>query len=474
MNDSIRKYFYEISAIPRPSGKEDKIADYLMEFAKAHGLSAVRDEVNNVLIRKSANGTARDASPVLLQGHTDMVCEKNNGTVHDFLKEGIKIIEEGDFLRADGTTLGADNGYAVAVMLSLLSDTKVVHPPLECLFTTAEETGLDGMQSFDKSLLTARAMINLDSCDETVATAASAGGMTTHFRRNPTTVTPAYKNKILLSVTGLAGGHSGEDINSGRKNALKLCTRLYLAAANVTDTEIVSVSGGNKDNAIPRECSFAFTCADPDSAEVAIRAEEKKIREILAEADHGFTVTTEHSSDEHHVLSHADKEALVSLLRLLPYGPIAMSNSVKDLVETSSNMAIVHAGADGIEVISSSRSSLEAELDDVSALLSLIAKQSGFDAEHKSRYPGWAFNKDSRLQEVYLTSYRNLFGTDASIIGIHAGLECGLVKEAIPDMDILSIGPNMYDIHTPDERLSVSSAGRVYDLLLEMLRALGK
>ncbi len=472
MNDTLRSYFYEISAIPRPSGNEEKIADYLMSFAEAHGLSAVRDAANNVLIRKGGTADHEKAPAVLLQGHTDMVCEKNAGTAHDFLHEGIHIIEEGEFLRADGTTLGADNGYAVAAMLSILADKKIVHPPLECLFTTAEEIGLDGMQAFDKSILRARTMINLDSCDENVATAASAGGVTTHFRRTPAEKIPCGDTALRLTVSGLMGGHSGEDINRGRKNALKLGARLYHAAETATETHMISLYGGNKDNAIPRECTLTFTAADIAAAINAVREEEAKIRLTLCRDDESFNVeiTTEESGG--FALSDTDTTSLMTMIRLLPAGPLAMSNHVPGLVETSSNTAIVHADCREMRLTASSRSSVEAELDDLCTVLAAVAQCAGFSFAHCSRYPGWSFTADSRIQNVYLNTYRNLFGKEGRIIGIHAGLECGLVKQAIPDMDILSIGPDMFDIHTPAEKLSLPSAERVYQLLIRMLAAL--
>ncbi len=474
MNDPVLTYFYEISKIPRPSGKEEKIADYLLAFAKDRNLWATRDRANNVLIRKPASPGCENPPAVLLQGHTDMVCEKNAGTVHNFDTDGIRIMEDGDFLKADGTTLGADNGYAVAVMLSVLADDSIVHPALECLFTTGEEVGLDGMQAFDKSILTARQMINLDSCDETVATAACAGGVRTDFTRSPKAET-AKGTLVRLSVTGLMGGHSGEDIHSGRANALKLCARLYASAEKGNRLSMVSMDGGNKDNAIPRECTVVFLTDDPEKTLSAIRAEEKNIRTTLSSADAGFTVTLTTQDTEGEtvaLLSPADSTALLALLRLLPCGPLKMSYAVPGLVETSSNTAIVCGDVSGITVTVSSRSSVESELDDVCDVLDTAAEACGFSARHYARYPGWDFTVDSPLQKVYLDTYRTLFGTEAKIIGIHAGLECGILKRAVHDMDMISIGPNMYDIHTPDERLSVSSAKKVYRLVLSVLEAL--
>ena len=471
MTHPLFRYFYEISAIPRPSGKEEKIADYLEEFAKEHGLAVLRDAENNVLIRKSASAGFETAPSVLLQGHTDMVCEKNAGTIHDFDTEGIRIIEDGDYLRADGTTLGGDNGYAVAAMLSILADDSISHPALECLFTTGEEVGLDGMKAFDKSVLTSKMMINLDSEEEKIATVACAGGVRTDLTRKP--IVAAVDGTVLrLTVSGLAGGHSGASIHLGLANALKVTARLLTAVKKVTTVQTIEMVGGNKDNAIPRECDVIFAAKDAAVAENAIKSEAERIRETLIGEDNAFNVKIEHVETDAPALSATDSDALLTLIRLLPCGVIRMSPNIAGLVETSSNTAIVRADASAIRVTASSRSSAEAELDDVMSVIDTAAAVTGFETNHHSRYPGWAFTPNSRLQPLYLETYRELFGTDAKIAGIHAGLECGLVKEVIPEMDIISIGPNMYDIHTPDEKLSISSSIRVYDLLVHLLAKL--
>lgn len=464
-------YFYEISAIPRPSGKEDRIADYLVRFAHTHNLTVLRDRANNVLITKKASAGYEHAPSVLLQGHTDMVCEKNADTAHDFDSEGIKIIEDGDFLRADGTTLGGDNGYAVAAMLSILADDTLSHPHLECLFTTGEEVALTGMQAFDKSVLQSKIMINLDSEEENVATVACAGGVRTDLTHTPT-ATAARDTTLELRVRGLAGGHSGASIHLGLANALKVTARLLTAVRKVTSLRIIEMTGGNKDNAIPRECDVVFAVGNADLAETAIRVEEDRIRETLISEDRTFRAEIMRVETGAPALSTADSDALLSLIRLLPCGVIRMSPDIDGLVETSSNTAIVRADASAIKVTASSRSSVEAELDDVMSIIDTAAAVTGFTANHHSRYPGWAFTSNSRLQPLYMEAYRELFGKEAKIAGIHAGLECGLVKEVIPEMDIISIGPNMYDIHTPDEKLSISSSIRVYDLLVHLLKKL--
>ncbi len=463
-------YFYEISAIPRASYKEEKIAAYLVEFAHEHHLDVYTDEAHNVLIRKAASAGYEHAPAVVLQGHTDMVCEKNACCTHNFDTDGIRIIREGDRLRADGTTLGADDGFAVAAMMTILADDTLAHPTLECLFTTAEEVGMDGMRAFDKSLLSGRMMINLDSCEEAFATAACAGGVRTDFRRGAA-AEAANGQMIRLFVSGLCGGHSGEDINRGRGNALKLCARLLSV---IGEFRFIRLSGGDKDNAIPRECEAWILADDPAAAKERIAEEAARITRELSAADSAFRaeITCEDFSGS--VISADDSRALLSLLRILPCGPLSMSTGIADLVESSSNTAVVRTSEEGIQITVSSRSSVESKLDDICALLECCASLCGFSCEHYSRYPGWDFRRDSRMQQVYLSSVREVLGREGKIIGIHAGLECGLLSRAIPEMDMISIGPDMFDIHTPAEQMSVSSAERMYRLVCHMLASIRK
>lgn len=467
--DNVLEYFYEISSIPRPSYHEDRIADYLVAFAHSHGLEVLRDNVHNVLIRKRASAGKTDAPSVLLQGHTDMVCEKNGNCDHDFFAEGIKVLQEGDLLYADGTTLGADNGYAVATMLAILSDNSLSHPALECLFTSAEEVGLDGMRAVDPAWIQSRLMINLDSCDENSATAACAGGVRTNFERAVSAV-PYSGKAVRVFVTGLCGGHSGEDIDRCRANALKIAARLYCGLADTQKIHLISINGGNKDNAIPRECELVIAAADPEKAMDEIKRISSTIRDELCHDDWAFRVDTSVVEFVGSRMSDEDENALISLLRIVPCGPLAMSADLPGLVETSSNTAVINANFEHAHLTVSSRSSVESKLDDVCGIMEQCGSVCGFSVTHKSRYPGWKFRTDSFIQSIYTESSKACLGNEGKIIGIHAGLECGLLSEKIPEMDMLSIGPNMYDIHTPKERLSLSSAARTCDLVLDMLK----
>lgn len=462
-------YFYEISAIPRASYHEEKIATYLTRFASSHHLETVRDAWNNVLIRKPASAGYESAPTVLLQGHTDMVCEKNAGVVHNFDTDGIRILRKDDILYADGTTLGADNGYAVAAMLAILSDNTLEHPALECLFTTSEEVGLDGMRNFDASQLHSHIMINLDSCEEDCATAACAGGVRTHLHRTCSTV-PVSGTALCLHIGGLMGGHSGEDIHRGRANALKIAARMYTAVCRTTDNCLISVQGGNKDNAIPRECTVRWISRDPEAEREALSAYADVIRNELSTEDRAFSVCITEEAFSGYGIASDDADALFALLRILPCGPLAMSNRLPGVVETSCNTAVVSALADGMDVTVSSRSSVESKLDDLCELLETCGHLTGFTAEHRNRYPGWDFSVDSQIQTVYTQAAEECLHKAPRIIGIHAGLECGLMREKRPDMDMISIGPNIWDLHTPQERMSISSAERVYEMILTMLK----
>ena len=469
--EKVLNYFEEISAIPRGSGNESGIASYLVSFADKRGLEVRRDAANNVLIRKAGVGANAGAPSVMLQGHTDMVCEKNAGCDHDFLSDGIRLILDGDTLSADGTTLGGDDGVAVAIMLALLDGDCDTTPPLECLFTTGEEVGLDGMHAFDCSEIKSRMLINIDSEEEGVVTVACAGGVRTDFDL-PLEFEMRPSDTCEVLVCGLAGGHSGEDINKFHANANKLAARLAGAAKSDASFRLVSVAGGSKDNAIPRECAFTFTSDDIASAKSAIYAEAEKIRAELAPCDAGFNVkiTAAHAD---RIMSRKSTLDVLAFIDALPYGVISMSKAVKGLVETSSNLGVIKTD-NSFRATSSSRSSIDTKLDDVMRTLESTAYLAGASAVHRARYPGWDATGGSPLQDIYSRVYKKTTGNDSIMLGIHAGLECGIVKGRIPDMDIISIGPDLNAIHSPDESLSVSSLDRTYELIKNILREIAK
>ncbi len=468
----VMEHFAAISAIPRGSGNEEAIAAHIEAFARERGLFCIRDTWNNVFIRRPAAPGYENAVPVVLQGHTDMVCEANSDTVHDFLTDPIRLIQDGDILHADGTTLGADNGVAVAVMLALLEEEKLAAPALECIFTTSEETGLDGMRNFDASVVTGRRMINMDSAGEGEATVACAGGVRTDLVKEiEIEELPAGMTVLSVAIHGLAGGHSGEDIHRGRLPAIQAMGRILQNVAKCCDMRLVSLSGGTKDNAIPRECTAVIAVSDKAAAVSAITETEAVLRAGLVGEDSGFTVDTA-CTDAGFCLTAADTCAIVSLLRVLPLGVRQMSRDIPDLVETSSNLGVVRTEESRIKMTLSSRSSVESQLDNMQDILESCAALAGASFTHRNRYPGWAFRTGSRMQECYKETWKTLYGTDATIMGIHAGLECGLFIEKIPDMDIISIGPDIKDLHSPDESMSVSSFERMYALVVRMLAEL--
>ncbi|NLK39492.1 MAG: aminoacyl-histidine dipeptidase [Clostridiales bacterium] len=465
---SLFRYFEEISAIPRGSFNEEKIADYLCNFAKKHELSFYRDEWQNVLITRPATAGYEDRAPVLLQGHTDMVCETDRDSDHDFSREGLKLYVKDGYLRARGTTLGADNGVAVAAMLAVLDGTAPAHAPLECLFTSKEEVGLLGATAFDYSKIKARQMINLDTGEEGVAIVSCSGGI----RGIITAELPrvfADGEGLMLRIGGLSGGHSGMDIHRRRANANKLMASLIDKASQKTGICLVSVDGGNKDNAIPRECIAKIKAADRKVAMAVLRSAAEELKDKLQSSDPGFYFSCEEREAEGDAFTADDTKRVIRLLNQLPDGVIEMSADFKNLVETSSNIAVFKSGKNCVSIHCSCRSSIEEKLDKIISTISGMVLVEGFTVRWDGRYPGWAYDRNSLIREVYKLHYRRLFGREPVFSAIHAGLECGLVKNAIPDMDILSIGPAVYHVHTPRESLDLASFERFWKLLCAML-----
>lgn len=471
---SVLHYFREISKIPRGSGNEAAISTYVEAFAKERGLFCRRDAANNVFIRRDAAPGYTEHAPVVLQGHMDMVCEANAGVTHDFLCDPIEILENGDILTANGTTLGADDGVAVAMMLALLDKSDLAAPALECIFTTDEETGMSGMRAFDASVVTGRQMINLDSAGEGEATVACAGGVRTLFTLTPER-TPLLDTESVWSVeiTRLAGGHSGEDIHLGRVMAAMVMARIASVLDEACGIRLVRIDGGSKDNAIMRECAMTFaTTAEEDVLRCAFKKITKTILDELTEADCGCIIKLTEATEECAPMTKPSSDKVLYLLRSLPVGVREMSRQIPGLVETSANCGIVRTTTETVEITVSSRSSVESKLDDMEDRLRALGILTGVKVSHWNRYPGWAFREGSTLQKLYLDTWKTLFDSDARVLGIHAGLECGLFMEKVPDMDIISIGPDVRNLHCPDELVTISSMERLYALVLAMLQSL--
>ena len=461
------EYFEDICAIPHGSGNEAAIADYLVTFAMARGLEHYRDAVNNVFIKAPATAGLEDRPAILLQGHTDMVCEKNNDTVHDFSRDGLKLFIEDGWLGARGTTLGGDDGIAVAMMLAIL-DGQMPHPAVECLFTVEEEVGLLGAETFDYSRVGASRMINMDSEDESCVTAGCAGGLRTDL-----TISVQYEKAqgmaVEIRLGGLAGGHSGADVHRGRANANKLMGRLLLALSKEFDFRLCTLEGGSKDNAIPREC-VALVCGKgllSMPAKVAKMTNEM-MKEMCCE-DAGFSMQCKTLSVPEDCMDQGSTMRVICAVGTVANGVLAMSNNIEGLVEYSRNLGIVRTEQGCVRLTLSSRSAIESQLDASIDDLDALATLCGGSARHHSRYPGWSYAKESPIRDQYLAAYRDLFGKTPEVSVIHAGLECGIIRSRLPEMDMISVGPNMRDIHSPAERLDLASCERFWQVIAKIM-----
>lgn len=465
----LMRFFEEISAIPRPSYHEERIADYLVEFARARGLEYYRDDLNNVLIDLPATCGREDTESLLLQGHTDMVCEKNGGVEHDFLKDPLELYEKDGWIRARGTTLGADNGVAVAVMLAILDGACESHGAIQCLFTASEEVGLDGASGFDYSRIRARRMLNMDSADESLIIAGCAGGLRSTVTL-PVTREDASGQTLRIRISGLAGGHSGEDIHRGRANANKLMGRvLDRIFAALPDARLISVDGGTKENAIPREAA-ALVCADDEKKVISICGElAEVISAELCDDDKNFRLTVEAGESDLLPMTCECGERAVFLIFTMPNGVFEMNRALSGIVEYSRNLGIVETGADSLCVTVNSRSAEESRLDTSVAEIDAFARILGGVSDHYNRYPGWEYAERSAIRENYTRAYKALFGKAPSEEVIHAGLECGIIKKFMPQMDMLSCGPVVLDLHSPDEALNVASFERFFSVIRKVI-----
>lgn len=472
---SLWKYFDEIRKIPHGSGNEKAIGEWVLSVAKQLGLKAVRDKVGNVVIYKNATPGHEKAPTIVLQGHLDMVNEKHSTSKHNFDKDPIELIEDGEWLKANGTTLGADNGIGVAAALAVLEDTKMVHGPLEALFTIDEERGLNGARSISKSALKGRIMLNLDSEDLGVFSIGCAGGADTHIDV-PLKRVPATGNQVLyLHISGLRGGHSGIDIHEGRGNAIKILNRMLWQLSKLYAIELVSLNGGDKHNAIPREAFAEIVVQKKDLSKINswlqntlkdIRLEFKPVETKIA------LEIEELKGDIPKVIDQASKDRFLGLIFALPHGPLAMSRSIKDLVETSNNVAAIKFGAKEATILCSSRSSNGAALRATRDKLAAIAAMAKAKIEQPEGYPGWMPNLESPILKVTADTYKEVMKEEARYMAIHAGLECGIIGEKFPGMDMISFGPTIKHPHSPEEKVHVKSVEKFYQHLEKILKTL--
>ena len=464
------RYFEELAAIPHGSGNTKQIADYCEQFAKDRGLPHARDAHDNIVIIREAAAGYETAAPVLLQGHLDMVCEKAPGCRKDMEKEGLDLAEENGWVYAKGTTLGGDDGIAVAMMLALLAEKELPAPRLECIITSDEEVGMLGAAAWQPTRITGRNMINLDSEEEGIFTVSCAGGNRTYCRL-PITREPVTGQAVTVKIAGLVGGHSGVEINKGRANADMLLGRLLTAIRSAMPCRILSVAGGQKDNAIPTEAEAGLFCGDA-AALTALAAEwQTRLRHEYAPIEPGLTVTVaacgEKTAD---AMTEESADRVLCLLLCVPNGVQAMSGSLPGLVQTSLNLGILTTGEDAVELHFGVRSSLASQKEMLTERLTVLTRQLGGSVEVFGDYPAWEYRAESPLRELMCEVYREQYGAEPKIEAIHAGLECGLLCEKLPGLDCVSIGPEMLEIHTPRERMSVASVGRVWRFVREVLR----
>jgi dipeptidase D len=468
------KYFAEIARIPRCSKHEERMTRYILDTATRLGLEATADASGNVVARKPASAGRERVAMVCLQGHLDMVCEKNKDTVHDFGKDPIELVRKGDMLMAKGTTLGADNGIAVATNLAIMEDRTLVHGPLEFLFTVDEETGLTGAQSLQPGFLASRILLNLDSEEEGELYVGCSGGRdTTGHWPLALDPAPAAATAGVLAVTGLKGGHSGMEIHQGRGNAIKTLGRA-LRLLDALGARMVNIQGGSKRNAIPREAEATLWLPAKkwDDARAAVADFDATVRAELGTVDPGVRValTALKGARRGKVLRKALQRRLLQGISGLPHGVIKMSADIPGLVETSTNVAVIETGKKTISLATSQRSSVASEINEICDTVRAIMELSGAEVSQGDGYPGWKPNLDSPILKLAKRTYKDLYGREPAVKAIHAGLECGIIGERQPGMDMLSFGPTMTGVHSPDEKLYVETVPKFWAFLLAILK----
>lgn len=472
--EPIWKHFDRLAAIPRASTKEAAARDYVRTLATKLGLESVQDDAGNLVIRKPARPGREGAPMAVLQGHLDMVCEKNEGTLHDFNVDPIKVIRDGDWLKAEGTTLGSDNGVGVSAALAVMESKDIAHGPLEFVFTIDEETGLTGAAEFPGGLLKSKYFLNLDNEEIGTLCIGCSGGIKTTARRKVGLRPAGAGSAWRVKVSGLKGGHSGVDIHQGRGNALRIMGGVLQVLLERLPIELAEVNGGSAQNAIPREAA-ALVVLDP--------SRESELKSLVATAEAGYQadlgafdselqITVEKAERPGKVLDAIDAKQTVALLGSLHHGVLAMSPDVAGLVQTSTNLAIIHTKGDVVEIVTSQRSAIESSMLAAARMVATVCGLAGFEVEQGGKYPGWKPEPNSdivrKLQEVH----QKLFGEPAKLIAMHAGLECGVIGEKYPGMQMVSFGPTIVGPHSPNERVQISSVESFWTYLKRVLENL--
>lgn len=472
------KYFYDISQIPRESGDEQRAREYIRQFARKHDLSYQIDDAGNIIVKRPAS-PGREKSPcIVLQGHLDMVCVKTPESDHNFSADPITLIRDGDWLKADGTTLGADNGIAVAMALAVLEDQTASLGPVEALFTVSEETGLDGAFNLDISMVTGRKLINLDSEEEGVFYIGSAGGgeITAELSCSRTMTDGTCLDWVpwKITISDLSGGHSGGDIHQGKANAVKECARFLKEVNRNTEIRLSEIQGGSKRNVIPSNCTAVFLIPPGQEGlvEQITQKHQTSFCERYAATDPRGKITIQNTAMPETVISIKQSADLIHALYITPHGVDRMSTSVPGIVETSTNLASIATDQDTIMVVTSQRSELEGAREDMSGRTAAALETSGARTKLVNTYPAWTPDKASTLPEHLSRVYNEVTGKEPKITAIHAGLECGILNSKAPDMESISLGPNIRNAHSIDETVSISSVDRMYRFLQALLQSL--
>lgn len=468
-------HFEEICKYPRPSKFEGKIAAYIKSVGERNNLETKVDSFGNIVIKKPATPGNENMKTVILQGHIDMVCEKNRGVEHDFDNDPIQPYIDGEWVKAKGTTLGADNGIGVAAALAVLEDKTLKHGPIECLFTVDEETGLTGASNLQPGLLNGTILINIDSEEEGSLYIGCSGGKNTQafFKYTPEAV-PADSVAYEVKVAGLVGGHSGLEIHTGRGNAIKIINRLLINAEKNFGISLAQIEGGNKHNAIPRE-AFAVVLV-PKQKEDAFKAYVAEYNKTVKEENSTVEKTLEVSVEPHSMpagILPADLQSRLFLaLYAIPHGVIKMSADIPELVETSTNLATIKTENNTITIVTSQRSSVASEIVDVVDMTASVMRLAGAEISFGDGYPGWKPNVNSEILGIFKSTFKKLYGKDPEVKAIHAGLECGIIGEKYPGLDMISFGPTMFGVHSPDEKLKIDTVPRFYELLQNVLQVI--
>jgi len=471
--EKLWKYFDEITKVPRPSKKEEKIIEYILDFAKKNNLKNHKDKIGNIVITKESTKGQEKKPKIVLQSHLDMVCEKNSQTAHNFDTDAIETIVDGEWLKANETTLGADNGIGVATMLAILASDDIVHPALECLFTIDEETGLTGAKNLEKTSLSGKILINLDTEEEGDIYIGCAGGMDTiaSFKYSQRAVEKGFSSYKVI-VGGLTGGHSGDDIEKGRGNAVQILGRFLWNSMELYDIRLAEIDGGNKRNAIAREAYAKFMVAPK-----LVKKFQEYFMEFVTDVKNEYAIvepklflTLEETNTPPFLIDKDTKEHLLNALYACPHGVIAMSQAIPGLVETSTNLASVKYDGEVIKVATSQRSSIESAKKNIAKVVANVFYMAGAKVEHSDGYPGWKPNPSSSFLKYAKETYTNLYGNEPHVKAIHAGLECGLLLEKFPDLDVISIGPSIRGAHSPEEKVHIPSVTKYWNYLLELLK----